>query len=455
MTAFEIKQLVEKQADFFASQQTKSIDFRKAQLKKLQKAIKLNEAKISEALYLDLRKSTEEAYLTEISIVLQEIDHHLKHLDEWSRPKATPTPLHLFPSSSKIIFEPLGKSLIIAPWNYPFQLVINPLIGAISAGCTAVLKPSPDTPHTATLLQKIISSTFPSEYIGIVLGGIEENQLLLKQRFDLIFFTGSTRVGKIVAKAAAENLTPTILELGGKSPAIVHLDANINIAAKRIAWGKTINAGQTCIAPDYVLVHQSVKEQLIEKMKVHIMKMYGEQPVQSPYYPRIVHDAAFKRLEGFLKNGTIRFGGQTDSLERLIAPTIIDGVGIEDPIMQEEIFGPILPILTYNQLDEVMSIINQGEKPLALYYFGSKKTGNLLLDKTSSGGACINDTLLHIANDELPFGGVGHSGMGAYHGKQSFLAFSHQRAVLQSSTRFDLAAKYPPFKWFQFIKRFI
>lgn len=455
MTESAIKELIIKQTAFFATQQTKAIDFRIEQLKKLRKVIVQNEDRITEALYLDLHKSKEEAYLTEISIVLQEIDLHLKQIDEWTRPQSCSTPFQLFPSTSEIIFEPLGKTLIIAPWNYPFQLVINPMIGAISAGCTAILKPSPDTPHTATLLHEIITSTFSSEYIGIVLGGIEENQLLLKERFDLIFFTGSTRVGKIVAKAAAENLTPTILELGGKSPAIVNKDANINIAAKRIAWGKTINAGQTCIAPDYVLVHQDVKEQLIEKMKFHINKMYGENPIESPYYPRIVHDDAFNRLSNFLKNGTIRYGGETNISERKIAPTFLDDISCNDPVMQEEIFGPILPILTFESLDEAIDLVNNGEKPLALYFFGSKKAGHHVLANTSSGGACINDTLLHIANHYLPFGGVGHSGMGAYHGKNSFLAFSHQRAVLRSSTRYDLPAKYPPFKWFQFIKRFI
>ncbi len=440
---------------YFGTQETKQIDFRLKNLHKLKSAIEQYQTRIADALWKDLHKSFEEAYLTEFSLVDQEIKHHLKHLKQWSQPKSVPTPLHLLPSSSKIMYEPLGVGLIIAPWNYPFQLLINPLVGAIAAGCCAVLKPSPDCPNLSAIVEEMIRTTFPDNYITVIEGGRETNEILLKLQFDCIFFTGSSAVGKVVMKAAAEYLTPVILELGGKSPCIVDEEANLDIAAKRIVWGKTINAGQTCIAPDYLFVHETVKETLIAKMKAAIDSMYGNDEQQSKFYARIVTDKAFERITEFLKEGKIRVGGKTDRADKYIQPTIIDGITTDARIMKEEIFGPILPVFTFTELEEVTTYINAQPKPLALYYFGNKKKGEEVLAKTSSGGGCINDTLLYIGNHHLPFGGTGNSGIGKYHGKNSFLAFSNQRGIVVSSTLIDLPFKYAPFKFFNWIKRII
>lgn len=450
-----IIQLIISQKNFFATHQTKDIDFRLNQLRELKRAILHNQHKIQQALWEDLHKSPEEVYLTEISIVLSEIDNHIKHLKKWARPKKVSTPIHLQPSSSKIFYEPLGVVLIVAPWNYPFQLVFNPLVGAISAGCCTILKPSPDTPTIAKVMEEIIAETFQSNYIGLVQGGRETNTILFSQKFDIIFFTGSPKVGKVVMKAASENLTPVILELGGKSPCIVDADADLDIAAKRIAWGKLINAGQTCIAPDYLFVYQSIKNELLEKIANNIQSMYGNSIKSSRFYPRIVNDQAFERLTSLLNQGKIYFGGEIDAKERFIDPTIIDEVKPDSLIMKEEIFGPILPVMTFENISEPIDYINKNEKPLAFYYFGKNDKGKKVLAKTTSGGACINDVLLHIGNHNMPFGGVGNSGMGSYHGRESFLAFSHKRAVLTSPTWFDLSLKYVPFKHFKWIKKFL
>jgi len=450
-----IEKMLKAQQNFFATHQTKSLAFRIAQLKKLKGAIHTYEKKIAGALWKDLHKSYEEVYLTEISIVTQEIDNHLKHLKRWAAPRKVPTPLLIQPASSRIINEPLGVALIIAPWNYSFQLLFNPLVGAISAGCCAVLKPSELAPHIAAVMEELISATFDEQYIMLITGDQQTGEELLQQRFDVIFFTGSTRVGKIVVKAAAEHLTPVILELGGKSPCIVDESANIDIAANRIAWGKTINAGQTCIAPDYLLVHESIKEKLINKIGSAIEAMHGSDMQASPYYPRIVNDRAFNRLHNLMQHGDIKWGGTTDKENRFIAPTILDGVHPQDPIMQEEIFGPLLPVITFSTLDEALGFINSQEKPLALYYFGKEAGAKKTLSETSSGGACINDTLVHIANHYMPFGGVGGSGLGKYHGKDSYLAFSNQRAIVTTPTWIDLPFKYAPFKYFKWVKRFI
>lgn len=450
-----IEQLLNAQRSFFRTQATKPFAFRLAQLKKLKSAILKHEKAICTALHQDLRKSYAEAYLTEVSIVLGELNKHIKHLKEWMKPERVYTPLHLWPSSSKIIAEPLGVVLVVAPWNYPFQLLFNPLIGAISGGNCAVLKPSPDTPETAKLMETIIRETFDEQYVCLVQGAIETNTHLFAQRFDKIFFTGSPRLGKIVMKAAAEHLTPVVLELGGKSPAIVDESANISLAAKRIIWGKLINAGQTCIAPDYVLVHTAVKQQLVDAMIRHLENMYGKNALDSPHYPRIVSDAAFQRLSGLLTCGNKLYGGITRAEDRFISPTIVDQVDENDGIMQEEIFGPILPILTFSKPDEAIEYVNQHEKPLALYAFGNSSSTKKILESTTSGGACVNDTLMHIANDHLPFGGVGNSGMGSYHGKESFAVFSHKRSVLSTPTWLDLPFKYVPFKGFKWIKRIL
>lgn len=438
---------------FFSSNQTKTVGFRLEQLRKLKAVILQNKQKIEDALWTDLHKSPEEAFLTEISLVMQEIDYHIKHLKKWARPKSVSTPLVLLPSSSKIIYEPLGISLIVAPWNYPFQILINSLIGSISSGCCSFLKPSPDAPRIAKVMEEMIVETFDPNYIVLVQGGKETNTILFKQRFDIIFFTGSSKVGKVVMKAAAENLTPVVLELGGKSPCIVDADANIEIAAKRIAWGKLINAGQTCIAPDYLFAHKSIKDELLDKIAASIKQMYGEDIKNSRFYPRIVNETAFVRLEGLLKQGKIHTGGEVDKKERFFTPTIIDGVQADYAVMQGEIFGPILPVMTFEHIDETINYINKNEKPLAFYYFGGDKKAKEVLEKTASGGACINDTLLHIANHNLPFGGVGNSGMGSYHGKESFLVFSNRRGIVKTPTWIDLPLKYAPFKYFNWIKK--
>jgi len=450
-----IIQHIEDQRGYFATNQTKDIHFRLKQLRKLKAVIVKDRKKIENALWDDLHKSPEESYLTEISIVLSEIDNHLKHLKKWAKPKRVSTPLHLLPSSSKIIYEPLGVSLIVAPWNYPFQLLINALVGSISSGCCCVLKPSPDTPSIAKVMEGMITETFDSNYISIVQGGRETNTILFKQRFDIIFFTGSPKVGKVVMKAAAEFLTPVVLELGGKSPCIVDADADLNIAAKRIAWGKLINAGQTCIAPDYLFAHTSIKDELLAKITDSIKEMYGDNIKESRFYPRIVNQRAMDRLEGLLKQGKIHTGGLTDKKEKFMAPTIIDNVESDFLIMQGEIFGPILPVMTFEHIDEALAYINKNEKPLAFYYFGGNKKANDILKKTTSGGACINDTLIHIVNHNLPFGGVGNSGMGKYHGKETFLAFSNNRAVVTSPTWIDLPFKYVPFKFYKWIEKIV
>jgi|TARA_R110000737_G_scaffold345455_1_gene373961 aldehyde dehydrogenase (NAD+) len=450
-----IQAIYKRQQSYFATNCTKNVDFRINQLKKFKNSIEKYQKQIEEALWLDLHKSPEEAYLTEISIVLTEIKNHLKHIKSWSKTNRVPTPLFLQPSSSRIIYEPLGLTLIIAPWNYPFQLTMNPLIGAISSGCCAILKPSPDTSAIAKVMEKIIAETFDPEYICLVQGGRETNTYLLQERFDSIFFTGSSRVGKIVMKAAAENLTPVVLELGGKSPCIVEKEANIDIAAKRIIWGKLINGGQTCIAPDYVYVHSSIKEKLLQKMVEHLTDMYGSNIKESRFYPRIVNEQALLRLEGLMNEGTIYYGGEVDKAEKYISPTILDGITIDHAIMQEEIFGPLLPILTFEKIDEVIDYVNSKEKPLALYYFGDKTKSAYVLARTSSGGVCVNDILMHITNHHLPFGGVGNSGVGKYHGKESFLIFSNQKAIVSSLTWIDLPFKYIPFKWFKLMKKIL
>jgi aldehyde dehydrogenase (NAD+) len=451
----QIKNILEGQRAYFRNGHTQSISFRIENLKKLKKAILDHETAICEALWEDLHKSKEEAYLTEISLVLGEIDYHIRHLKKWSKPQRKRTPLHLLPASSYEYYEPLGVALIVAPWNYPFQLVFNPLVGAISSGCCAIVKPSPFTNKTAQLMEAILNKIFPMEYIKAIQGSKETNEALLRHRFDFIFFTGSTHVGKVFMKGAAEFLTPIVLELGGKSPCIVDHNAQIDVAAKRIIWGKTINAGQTCIAPDYLFVHISKKEALIEKMKYYISEMYSDTVESSKYYPRIIHQDAFDRLADLMGEGKICIGGKMDRNTRFIEPTVIEALSLDAQIMQEEIFGPILPIFTFTNIEEVEEYILSKEKPLAMYYFGGDAGAERILRKISSGGAAINDTLIHIANHNLSFGGVGNSGMGSYHGKGSFLAFSHKKAVVKSPTWLDLPFKYAPFKYFEWVKNIL
>lgn len=422
-------------------------------LRNLKVAIESHMHEIETALWNDLHKSAHETYLTETSIVLHELKNNIRNLHRWSKPEKVRTPYFLLPSRSRIIKEPYGLVLVMSPWNYPFQLSIAPLIAAIAAGNSVVLKPSPDAPHTAKVIEKIVGQAFGEQHVALFHGDVEMNQALLQQRFDYIFFTGSPRIGKIVMQAASQNLTPVTLELGGKSPCVVNADADLDVAARRIAWGKYLNAGQTCVAPDYLLVHRSVKDMLLVKIKEYISTFYGNNPQQSHDYPRIINERSLDRLTTLLKGEKIYFGGQSDRSNLYLSPTIIDQVLPQSPIMQEEIFGPILPVLTYEKEEEAIDYINKHEKPLALYYFGKEKNGRKFIDQTSSGGACINDVILHLANSRLPFGGVGESGMGSYHGRNGFDTFSHRRSVLISRNWFDIPFKYPPYKRTELLKK--
>ena len=461
-----ITQIIESQRAYFRSGATLDINFRLAMLKKLQAALEKWEKPLTDALWTDLHKSYQEAYLTELSIVKGEIKNHLRHLRSWAKPKRRPTPIKMFPSRSRIVSEPLGNTLIMAPWNYPVQLLLNPLVGAISAGCTAVLKPSPYVPTVSAVLEQMITDTFEPQYVGIVQGNRDINQALLALRFDLIFFTGSPSLGKLVMEAASKHLTPVILELGGKSPCIVDRHADIKTAAKRIAWGKTLNSGQTCIAPDYLLIHEEVKEQFIEAFAKAVKELHGSDIAKSKHYVRMVNDRAFERVKGYLAEGDIRYGGRAHAEERFIEPTLLDTrISLASPtadeqanakgVLTEEIFGPVFPMLTFSNLDEVQGYITRREKPLAFYYFGSEAAGLNLIHRTSSGGACINDTIMHIANEHIPFGGVGNSGMGGYHGEESFRVFSHRRSVVLTGTWIDLPFRYMPYRMFGLVKKIV
>lgn len=454
-TTERIVEIVAAQKEFFRSGKTLDIEYRLSALRALKAALKRWEKPLADALWADLHKSYEEAYLTELSIVLGEIDNHISHLKSWAAPKRCATPIKMFPSRSKVINEPLGSSLIIAPWNYPVQLLLNPLVGAISAGCTAILKPSPYVESVSKVVGELIAETFESNYIAVVQGNRDVNTALLEQRYDIIFFTGSQSLGRKVMAAAAKNLTPVVLELGGKSPCIVDRGAAIATVARRIAWGKSLNAGQTCIAPDYLLVHKEVKSQLIEALSREFTSLLGDNPKQCKHFVRIVNDKAFDRLVGYLEGADIVVGGEYDKGERYIAPTIVDNVDTDSPIMQEEIFGPIFPVVTFESTEEAVKFVTEREKPLALYYFGDNKSAEYVLKHTSSGGACVNDTIMHIANERLPFGGVGNSGMSSYHGRESFDVFSHRRAVVTTPTWIDVPFRYMPYKMFSLVKKLL
>lgn len=442
---------------YFNSQRTKDVSFRIQSLQTLYKQIKLHEQDIIQALHEDLHKSPFEAFSTEIGLVLKEIKHHIKHVKQWQRPEKKLTPFLFFPSKSNIFKVPYGLALIIAPWNYPFQLLFSPLVGAISAGNCVVLKTSPSAPATAKVMDSIISACFSPDYVSIFHGNREMNQLLLSQRFDYIFYTGSPAVGKVVMKAAAEHLTPITLELGGKSPCIVDKNADIRTAARRIMWGKTINAGQTCIAPDYLFVHKSIKNTFITALQEAVHMMFGDNPQAAPDYPRIVSPTAMQRLIGYIDKGNIVFGGRYDLADKYIEPTVVDNLTADAGLLSEEIFGPIFPLMTFDDIQEVITYINEREKPLALYFFSKDKQAvHKILGQTSSGGICINDTIIHVANHRLPFGGVGNSGMGAYHGKYSFDTFTHKKATIVSTFSVDFPIKYPPYKGkFEKFKRFL
>lgn len=438
--------IIQNQREFFNSGKTKDVTFRIEQLKNLKQAIIEHEQSIVEALKADLHKPEVEIYLTEIGVI-KEIDYAIKHLTNWTKPKKAPVSFDFFSYSARIYPEPLGVVLIIGPWNYPFQLIISPLVGAIAAGNCAIIKPSEIASNTSDVIAKIIVKHFDPGYIAVVEGGVEASQKLLAEKFDHIFFTGGTAVGKIVMAAAAKYLTPVTLELGGKSPCIVDTDINLEHTVRRIIWGKFINAGQTCIAPDYLLVNKTIKKDLINGLGKCVKEFYGDNPANSPDYARIISQKHFDRLVNFLKDGEVIIGGETQPSERYIAPTVIDNVSLEDSVMQEEIFGPILPIIEYSEIAEAIALINSKSKPLALYLFSQNKNlQNRVLQETSSGGVCINDTVMQVGVSSLPFGGVGDSGIGNYHGKASFDTFSHNKSVLQNSFWLDLKWRYAPYQ---------
>ena len=443
----DIPKLVSAQKQFFASQQTKDISYRKNALRKLQSELFKREADIVQALYNDFKKSEYEAIMTETSIVYSELKMAIKNIEKWNKPKKVLPSILNFPSSAKIYSEPYGTVLIIAPWNYPFQLAISPLIGAIAAGNTIVLKPSELTPHTSTILREIIEAVFDERHVAVIEGGVPVAQELLTLRWDYIFFTGSVNVGRIVAKAAAEFITPVTLELGGKSPCIVDDSASIKLAAKRIAWGKFINGGQTCIAPDYILIHKSQKDAFVEAIKEEITLAYGDDPEQSSDFPRIVNTRNFERLAIMLENENILIGGKTNKDDCYIAPTLIDEPSLDSEVMKGEIFGPILPIISYETEEDIATIIGKYDKPLAFYIFSNKnRFAKKLIQQYSFGGGTINDTTVHFANHRLPFGGVGESGIGGYHGKQTFDTFSHKKGIVSRGTWLDVPTRYAPYK---------
>ena len=450
----------QKQKAYFQSGATLALPLRKQMLRKLASAIHQYEKALADALWQDLHKSYEEAYLTELSIIYGEIRNHLRHMRRWARPERKCSPIAIMPASSKIIKQPLGNTLIIAPWNYPVQLLLNPLVGAISSGCTAMLKPSPYVPNVSRVLTEMIRATFSEEYIAIVEGNRDVNQMLLAERWDLIFFTGSPALGKMVMEAASKHLTPVVLELGGKSPCIIDKSADLKVAAKRVAWGKALNAGQTCIAPDYLMIHEDVKDKFLKLLVKEWKELLTKDPQKAKHFVRIVSDKALDRLIGYLPNsqspiayGQIYHGGKYDRAERYLSPTILTDVSPDAPVMLEEIFGPIFPVLTFKQIEEVTEFVAKRERPLALYYFGKK--GDYILHHTISGGTCINDVIMHIVNHDMPFGGVGNSGMGTYHGKESFMTFSHRRSVVSTPTFVDMPFRYMPYKLFKLVKKLV
>ena len=445
----DFKQIFESQVGFFNAQQTKSIAFRIEQLKKLKSAILMHEKAIYDALYKDLRKSTYEAFGSEIGQVIKEIDFAIRHLPSWSSPKRVATPLMFFPSTSRIHRDPLGTVLIIAPWNYPFFLSISPLVSAIAGGNTAILKPSEESAHTALVVEDIISTTFSSNYIHVVqgIGGEVIPAMLNEVRFDHVFFTGSTEVGQKIMEMAAKKLVPVTLELGGKSPCIVDQSAALDYTAKKIAWSKLMNAGQTCVAPDYVLVHRSVKDQLVAKLTHNFKQMLGDDPSKSEDFGRIINTKRFKSILSYLSQGKLVTGGRHNEADCYIEPTIIEDISINDSVMQNEIFGPVLPIITYDSNDEVIQWIEKNPFPLSLYiYAENKKVQDYFISSVRFGGCSINNGIIHLANPHLPFGGVGPSGTGQYHGKFGFETLTRPKAVLHSMSWFDVPLWYAPYK---------
>ena len=442
---FSMKDAVALQRKYFKTGETKTIDFRIKQLRRLKLALLRNQDNLIMALKQDLNKSETESYATEIGITLSEIDYNIKQVEHWAKPLKVTTPLFFLPGKSHIHYEPYGVALIISPWNYPVKNLLGPMLGAMAAGNCMILKPSELAPNTSRVIYEMISSEFNPEYVKVIEGGVPETTTLLKERFDYILFTGGTEIGRIVYQAAAKHLTPVALELGGKSPTIVDEHIDLTVTARRILWGKFTNAGQTCIAPDYLLVNNKVKQPLINKMKEVLIEFYGDDPSQSPDLGRIVTDNHFQRIKKLIE-GDVVVGGGSNEGQRYIAPTIIDNVKMGDKVMSEEIFGPVLPVIGYDEIDGAIDIVNAGEKPLALYIFSNNpRVRKKILNNTTSGGVCINETLMHIGNPNLPFGGVGNSGIGAYNGKTGFDTFSHKRSVMTRSFLFDVKQKYAPF----------
>ncbi len=442
-----VKELINEQDAFFATQQTKSIAYRKKYLKELQKVLIAKEDAICDALYADFKKPKFESLATETQLVLSELNYILGRMDIWSKPEKVSSTWANFPSSDKIYREPYGRVLVISPWNYPFLLSMSPLIGALAAGNIVVLKPSELSPNTSKIISEIIAQVFPKEYVRVVEGDVSTATALLAEKWNYIFFTGSSRVGKIVYQSAAEHLTPVTLELSGKNPCIVDSTASLNLAAKRIVWGKFLNAGQTCIAPDYILVHKSIKEQLIAQIKRQITKFYGEHIEESRDYARIATNPHYDGLKGKLAGQNLLFGGKFNDEDQYLEPTLVDEPGLDTDLMMGEIFGPILPFISYETEAEIQSYIENYEKPLALYVFsGNKKFQKRIMKQYGFGGGVINDAVMQIANKKLPFGGVGQSGIGGYHGKHSFDLFSHKKAVIKKANWIDIPIRYAPYK---------
>lgn len=450
--------ILEAQRKFFLDGSTRDLKFRDRQLEYLENIVLNNEKRICEALRADLGKPEQESFITEIAMIIGEIRHTRKNLKKWAKARRVSSPLALFPASSHVYREPLGVVLIIAPWNYPFMLALSPLVGAIAAGCCAIVKPSEISSNTSKLLHELLTSAFTKDYVTVVEGGVTETTALLELKFDHIFFTGSTPVGRIVALAAAKNLVPTTLELGGKSPAIVCADADLDVAARRVVWGRFMNGGQTCVAPDYIYCHETIADRFIEKARQTLQQFYGNDPAASPDYARIVSHSHFDRLDRMLGPAPqVHTGGERIRERKYIAPTILKNATWDSPAMQDEIFGPILPVMTYSKIDDVFTKLRTTEKPLSAYIFTENEfVQKKFIELVPFGGGCINDTVSHLGSPDLPFGGVGASGYGTYHGERSFMAFTHEKGVLKKSRRLDLSVRYPPYKpWKMKLLRFL
>lgn len=449
MNQQEIAAIVKRQREYFLTGTTLPTSFRIEALKRLKNILIKNEARIAQALFADLGKSAFESYMCETGLAISEISYMIAHLKRFSREKRVHTPISQFASRSYIKPSPYGVVLIMSPWNYPFLLTLEPLTDAIAAGNTCVLKPSAYSPASAALIKEIVQDVFPEEHVAVVTGGREENNCLLEEKFNYIFFTGSKNVGRLVQEKAARHITPVTLELGGKSPCIVDSSANLELAAKRIVFGKYLNCGQTCVAPDYVLCHSSVKPQLLTLLKQEVVKQYTDHGLKNTDYGRIVNQKHFHRLCGLIDESKLVIGGKSDAETLKIEPTILDNVSYSDPVMQEEIFGPILPVLSFETIDEVIEQVNSHEKPLALYVFSSNKDNiRQITQRCSFGGGCVNDVVIHLANSSMGFGGVGESGMGSYHGKAGFDAFSHYKSIVDKKTWIDLPMRYQPYQRF-------